>query len=102
MVFDEYFGWVCLGGIIISLISWSISLSRLINIKKTNFRNLWEKDKKKETFWRSYERQLADEIMFKKPYWIEASKNADVWLWIYRSSTVTFLVSGLFAYLFGS
>lgn len=36
----------------------------------TEFRNLWEKDKIAETFRRSHERIIADDLVFKTPCWI--------------------------------
>jgi len=73
-----------------------------MQIKKTEFRNLWEKDKKKETFWRSYERILSDELIFRTPFWICEIKNARLWLWVYRSSILMFFISGILVVVFDS
>lgn len=56
----------------------------ILRIHKKRYRNLWEKEKKKDTFWITYERRLHGELGWKTPYWIKQEKDAKFYLWIFR------------------
>lgn len=56
----------------------------LVHIKKTEFRNLYNKDAKAETFWTSQERTMWDDLLWKTPYWVEYDKRAKVCLYLFR------------------
>ena len=101
-IFMTFLPWLCLSVLFVSLLFWAGSLSVLMRIKKIEFSYLWEKDKSKETFWRSSERILADELIFKTPFWIYEIKNARFWLWIYRCAVISFIASGILGVALGS
>jgi len=66
----------------------AITSSVITRIKKERYRNLWEKDKKKETLWSSRQRQILDEITWKTPYWVRQETDARILLWIFRASII--------------
>jgi hypothetical protein len=78
--------WIFFFCFFISLLFIVGSYAILLQIHKRRYRNLWEKEKKKETFWTTYERQLYSEIAWKTPYWIKQEKDARGYLWIFRIS----------------
>lgn len=57
----------------------------LIYVHKTRYRNLWEREKKKDSIWIPYERIIVDGLFWETPYWIKQEKDALVVLRIYRA-----------------
>ena len=79
---------------ILFLIISAISSYMLIRIKKTQYKNLWEADKKKTKFWRTPEQYVLYETAQRnKPQWLKDNKDAQFWLLIYR---LAFLIAMLF------
>ena len=68
----------------------------LIRIKKTEYKSLWEEDKKKATFWMTPEKYVLYETAYRKPQWLKENKNARFWLMVYRLSfLIAMLLLGL-------
>lgn len=65
----------------------------LDHIKKTQFRNLWEKDKKVRTIFNLEEKRRWSEMLWKTPYWIEQDENARIWLIVLRVSAILFMLA---------
>jgi hypothetical protein len=56
----------------------------LIRVKKNEYPELWEKDKKKAHFWRTAEQYVLEETAMRpKPEWLTENKNARFLLLIY-------------------
>jgi hypothetical protein len=73
----------------------------LIHIHKTRYRNLWEKEKKNDSIWFPYERELWYQFERKTPYWVRQEKDAFVALWILRTSQYLGIAS-FFGFVFSS
>jgi hypothetical protein len=74
---------------ILFLIISVISSYMLIRIKKTEYKSLWEADKKRATFWMTPEKFVLYETARGKPQWLKESEKAKFWLKIYRLSFLT-------------
>jgi hypothetical protein len=65
----------------------------LIRIKKTQYKDLWQKDKEKATLWMTPGQYVLRETANGKPQWLKENKNAQMWLRIYR---ISFLIAMIF------
>lgn len=72
----------------------------LIHIHKTRYRNLWEKEKKKDSIWFHYERELYNQFKWKTPYWVKQEKDALIILWIFRVCSFLFLIGFIGSFYF--
>lgn len=66
----------------------TISFKVLAHIKKTKYRNLWEKDERTSTFWMSQERNMWSDLLWHTPFWVEQDNKARIWIIVYRLSSI--------------
>ena len=72
----------------------------LIYVHKTRYRNLWEKEKKKDSFWIPYGSTLLRGFEWETPYWIKQERDAFLVVWIYRFSLLGFMLSVIALFFF--
>lgn len=58
----------------------------LISVHKTRYRNLWDREKKKDSIWFPYENKVWHSFERETPYWVKQEKDALVALWTLRIS----------------
>jgi hypothetical protein len=82
------FSWVWFCAFVFFWCIAAVSSTLLIQIKKTEFRNLWEKDNRHTFWWYSQERRMWNELFWKTPFWVKQDKNARIWIIVFRASMI--------------